>query len=38
MNKYEEPIIIVVIIDDKDIVTSSGPEGYIEYWGVSNEE
>ena len=38
MKKYQEPEIIVVMIEDNDIITSSGPEGYIEYWGDNNEE
>lgn len=37
MKKYEEPIIIEIIIVDEDILTSS-VEGFIEYWGKDNEE
>lgn len=38
MKKYEEPVINIVIIKEQDIITSSGPEGYIEFWGENNEE
>lgn len=38
MKVYQEPKITIIIIKEQDIITSSGPEGYIEFWGENNEE
>ena len=37
MKKYQEPIVEIIVCDDKDIITSS-TEGYVGFWGENNEE